>query len=143
MPTEAPEPTDGRPTEDPGREADGPSAVPQRREVDPADPPRRRHILPASAGSAEGISLSRHVLLERSSAPRAQRVSLRLLAVVLIAALTVGLIGRALAAPGDDVLALVRAHPIPGRGAAVAIAALEGLHRLLAGSPTATPTPRR
>lgn len=86
--------------------------------------------------------MSRHVLLERSSTRRTRGESFRLLAAVLIVLLTVGLIVRALAAPGEDALALVRAHPLPGRGAALAVAAVEGLHRLLAGTPTATPTPR-
>ncbi|HEV8633648.1 MAG TPA: hypothetical protein VG370_05315 [Chloroflexota bacterium] len=131
----------------PASETDGPSLAPRTQEGDAAaDPPRPRgrprHILPARAGPAEGISLSRHVLLERSSTRRTRSESFRLLAAVLIVVLTVGLIVRALAMPGQDVLALVRAHPVPGRGAALAVAAIDGLHRLLAGTPTATPTAR-
>jgi hypothetical protein len=105
----------------------------------PPRPPRKRDILPPGDGSPEGLSMSRHVLMERQPAQTGRAERVRFYGLLLAALLALGLMARALAIPGDDVLALVRAHRIPGRGGDVAVGAIEGLHHLLA--PPATPRP--
>ena len=110
---------------------------------EPPEPRRPRHILPAGDGSPEGLTMTRHVLLERVPAQASGAERMRFYGVLLACLLALGLVVRALAAPGDDVLALVRAHRIPGRGGDLAVSAIAGLHHLLAPPvrPTATPQP--
>src|SRR5579884_989936 len=97
--------------------------TPRDLDAPPLPPPRQRRILPASDGPAEGLTLSRHLLLERAVEPRPHwSERFRLLLVVLIVALSTGLVVRALAAPDDGTINFLRAHAVPGRGSAEALA---------------------
>lgn len=113
--------------------------VPPRPRTRTADLPRRprqpHRILPPSDGPAEGITLSRHVLLERAAERAIRPAPVRVLALALVAAIAFGLLLKALATPGDGMLALARAHQVPSRGFD-ALYLLEGIHRLLAPAPT-------
>lgn len=103
-----------------------------------ADLPRLRRphrILPSSDGPPEGLTLTRHVLLERTAGRTDRPEPFRLLAILLVAALALGLLVRVLATPGDGAFAFVRAYRLPGQ-AFDGLAVLEGLHRLLAPAPT-------
>jgi hypothetical protein len=111
--------------------------APRDLDLPPLPPPRPRRILPASDGPAEGLTLTRHALLERAVERPGRADRLRLLLVAVIVVLSTGLVVRVLATSDDQTIASLRAHALPVRGSAEALSLLEVLHRLLAGQAAA------